>query len=209
MRRLAELPPAGRAAYQQATEKPAAALLALARKDADNDKWESVFRKYPGTPAAAEVLRELANRHGRAGEYRLALVALGLLERQLPVADWPTDLLVEAAILYRRPALVYRQPDEKERAEALAKQVVERRQQRFLALLENSKKQDADIVAVPPGDWRLFGGNVQRTGQGQGGAPVLEARWAQPASQNKQAAELLNQAAADLSARKEPLLPGS
>jgi outer membrane protein assembly factor BamB len=211
LRRLVDMPAAGRAAYRKEAEQPAAALLAEARKDVDNGKLESVFLRYPGTPAGAEALRELAARHGRVGHYYLALAALGHLERQMPVADWPTDLLVEAAILYRRAALITRQQDHRERAEALAKLVAERREKRFVTLLEDSKVQDADIVAraVPPGDWRVFGGNIQRAGQGQGDAPVLEARWALQTAQYKETAELLKKVAADLSTRKEPLIPGS
>jgi hypothetical protein len=121
LRRLAELPPPGRAAYREAAEQPAATLLADLRKDGNLDKPVNVYLQYPGTKAATEVLREEAGRQAAAGHFQLALVTLAHLERQNPSAYWPTDLLVEAAILYRRVALLDPRPDHRDKAEALAK----------------------------------------------------------------------------------------
>jgi outer membrane protein assembly factor BamB/tetratricopeptide (TPR) repeat protein len=207
-RLLDGLPPKGKEHYQKTYGPVAAELLKAARTEKDTGKLADIVRAYLRTESGPEALEALANSHLDSGHYRQAALAYEQLLRHRPLARWSPETLFQAASAFRRVG-------DKSNAEATTKQLLERLGDMELRLgdrklsAEDAKKELDKLAPAPTNEWRLYGGNPERSAQAAGGMPFLVPSWSNRTSDVDRTRQLLDQATNMLKQRNQPILSSS
>jgi tetratricopeptide (TPR) repeat protein len=211
-RLLAALPEAGREVYRRTHSPRAAELLEQARKNKAVEPLTQIVRRYLYTEAGPAALQELARRHYRAGRLHLAAGCYAKLVEHLGVARWTTDDLYRATVAFHHKNSPTYVDFTLKQLLARSRSNVVRLGSRNLTVAELRKEIERGAPANVALDWPVYGGNVARSAQGDGGPPSLSPIWRQSMfmgeeKENSAAGERLRQAEKWLREHQQPILP--
>ncbi len=213
-RRIGRLPPRGMEVYRTVCDPLAQKLLQEARSRNDRQLLAEVVARYFYTPAGSEALRLLGS---ALLDWQESLRAALCFERMLDrtgAAQQSPETLFRAALAFRRSGNTARTEQVWKQLSARVGKGDLRIGGRELSLEQWRKELQGAPSPVRENAWPLFRGDASRSARGNGGAPVLEARWTvstlpQDDPQKWVKNTILDRTISYLEQRGQPVLPGS
>jgi outer membrane protein assembly factor BamB/tetratricopeptide (TPR) repeat protein len=175
-RLLGNLPADGREYYQHEHGPRAASLLNTARETGDERLLADIVQRYAHTKAGAEALDLLATGHLDRGRPHEAAACYQWLLRQ-PLGKLEDRVLLRAWLALHLSGNTTQADQTWKRLAAQAPKGV---LVGSTVVGLDALRREGQRVAFAGGqrvDWPLLRGDAQRTGQGQGGMALLQARW--------------------------------
>ena len=211
-RLLANLPKEGRDYYEKEFGPPAADLLKRARTLNEPAMLAEVVHRYLFTKAGLMAALRLGAHYVDAGRMRQAAIVYDALDRRRLGSWW---WFVDEVSIYKAARAYHAAGDDDRAARFLTllkdkldtgALKVGKRTLSFADIKKELKKQPRKTPAALT-SWPVFRGDVSRSAEGVGGAPVLRPRWRFDTWREQSTRRFLDQAERQLRSRKRSILP--